>query len=78
VTVRATRKDKARHYEGKTLEGSWSIDGNEKGSKQRKGKERQLVDTKKVLAGIVDASCSGKEQETFKAEGKMSVENGDY
>jgi hypothetical protein len=73
VKVRATRKDRARHYEGKRLESSGRKDGNEKVSKGRKGKEKELVDRKRALAGKVEGLYGGKEQETFKKEGKQSV-----
>jgi hypothetical protein len=75
IKVRATRKDRARHYEGKRLESSGRKDCNEKVSKGRNGKEKQLVDRKRALAGKVEELYGGKEQERFKKEGKQSVKN---
>jgi hypothetical protein len=70
VKVRATRKDRVRHNEGKRLESSARKDGNEMVSKGRKGQEKELVDRKRALAGKVEGLYSRKEQETFKKEGK--------
>jgi len=36
----------------------------------------ELVDRKRALAGKVEALYSGKEQDTFKTEGKQSVKKG--
>jgi len=55
------------------LESSGKKDGNEKVSKGRKGKERELVDRQMVLAVRVEGLYGGKEQEPFKKEGKQSV-----
>ena len=58
------------------MEISGRKDGNEKVSNGRKGKEKELVDRKKVPAGKVEGLYRGKEQETFKKEGKQSVKKG--
>jgi len=71
--VRATRKNRALHYEGKRLQSSGRKDGNEKVSKGRKGKEKELGDRKRARAGNMEGLYVGKEQETFKKEGKHSV-----
>jgi len=76
VDVRAIRKDRARHYEGKRLESSERNDGNGKVLKDRKGKEKELVDRQRACAGKVEGLYSGKEQETFKKEVKQSLNNG--
>jgi hypothetical protein len=57
------------------LESSGRKDGNEKVSNGRKGKETELVDRKRALPGKVEGLYGGKEQETFKKEGKQSVMN---
>jgi len=54
VEVRETRKDRVRHYEGKRLEGFVGKYGNEKVSNGRKGREKEMVDTKRALAGKVE------------------------
>jgi len=76
VEVRATWKDRAWHYEGKRLESSGRKDGNEKVSNGRQGKEKELVDRNRALAGKVEGLYSGKEQETFKKQAKQSVKKG--
>jgi len=55
------------------LERSGRKHGNEKVSKGRKGKQKELVDTKRALAGKVEGLYGGKEEITFKKEGKHSV-----
>jgi len=55
------------------LERSRRNDGNEKVSKGRNGKEKELVDRKRALARTVEGLYGGKEQEMFKKEGKQSV-----
>jgi len=67
--------DTARHYEGTRLESPARKDGNEKGSNSRKGKQKQLVDRKRVRARKVEGSNNGKEEETIK-EVKESVRRG--
>jgi len=47
--------------------------GNENGPNGRKGKGKQLVCRKRLLAGNVEGLYIGKEQETLKEEGKQSV-----
>jgi hypothetical protein len=59
-----------------TMESSGKKDGNEKVSKGRKGKEKELVDRKRAHTGKVEGLYSGKEQEMFKKEGKQSVKKG--
>ena len=58
------------------MESSGKKDGNEKVSTGRKGQEKELVDRKRALAGKVEGLYSGKEQETFKNDGKQSVKKG--
>ena len=54
LTIRAYRTDNTRHYEGKRLDSSGRNDGSEKISNSRKGKEKELIDTKRVLEGKVE------------------------
>jgi len=76
VEVRATRNNRAWHYEGKRLESAGRKHGNEKGSNGRKGNEMELVHRKRVVEWKVEGLYSGKEQEMFKEEGKQSVKTG--
>jgi hypothetical protein len=55
------------------LESSGTKDGNDKVSKGKTGKEKELVDRKRAHAGKVEGLYSAKEQETFKKEGTQSV-----
>jgi len=55
------------------LESSGRTDGNEKVSKGRKGKEKELVHRKRTVARKVGGLYSAKEQETVKKEGKQSL-----
>ena len=55
------------------MESAGRKDGNEKVSKGRKGKEKELVNRKRALAGKVEGLYGGKEQETFQKERKQSV-----
>jgi hypothetical protein len=55
------------------LQSSGRKAGNEKGSKGRKGKEKELADRERGHAGKVEGLHSGNEQQTFKKEGKLSV-----
>jgi len=57
------------------LESSGRNDGNEKGSNNGKGKEKELVARKKALARKVEGLYNGKEKETFKV-GEYSFRKG--
>jgi len=52
------------------LESCGKNDGNKKVSSGREGTEKEMVDSKMELTGKVEGIYSGKEQETFKKEGK--------
>jgi len=64
----------AQHYDRKSFESSGRNSVNEKGSSSRKEKEKELVHRKRALTGRVKGLYTGTEQETFKKEGKQSVE----
>ena len=55
------------------MESSGRNDENEKCSNRRRGREKELLDRKRVLAGKLEGLYSGKEQKMFKEEGKQSV-----
>jgi len=67
-------KDRARYNKGKRLESHGRNDVNEKVSKGRKRKEKELADREREREGKVEGLYGGKEQETFKKEAKQSVE----
>ena len=46
-----------------------------KGSNSITAKEKELFDRKRALGGEVEGSYNGKEQQTFKEEGNLSVRN---
>jgi len=52
------------------LESSGRKDGNEKVSNGSIGKEKELVDRKRALAGKVEGLYRGEEQQTVKDDGK--------
>ena len=71
-------KYRALHYEGTRLESPGRKVGSEKGSNGRKGKQKELVDRKRALAGKVEGLYSGKEQGTFKKKKNSQSEKGGY
>lgn len=68
-----TWEDRAWQSEENMLESSGRNEGNEKGKNGRERKAKEFVDWKRGLAGKVEGILSGKQQETFKREGKLSV-----
>jgi hypothetical protein len=56
------------------LESPGRKDGNEKVLKGRKGTEKELIDRKRVLGGKMEGLYGRNEQETFKNDGKQSVQ----
>lgn len=77
VEVRATRKTRAQHNKGKRLELSEREEWEQKGPNGEKGKEKKLVDRKRVFAGKLKGIFDVKEEGLCKETGLESVRKGE-